>query len=272
MENLDDLIRRVAAAAQHLADTPCAVALGGSLAKGVADAQSDLDIYVFAQSWLPDGARTAVIQQALGPVTRLRSWSAPPEQAGTDFAVQEQEVEIWLRQLGPIADIVERSVRGEVVRRYVRWTPNGFYEHAALADLTSLKVIADPHGLLSPLLDQLQSYPHALRRSLIEHGLASARFWRGNFHLETALARADGYYLQSIAQQIAADLVQALFAANETYFPGDKKLHVHLGKLAWHPDGFETRLDGALLGQAGWRARFDDLFGLADEIEARASF
>lgn len=275
MKTLAELIRDLGAVAGELAVGPCAIALGGSHAKGVADAQSDIDIYVFAESWLPDAERTAKLQALMPGVVEARSWSAMPEQGGTDFSINGTEVEIWFRQLGPIAGIIERSVAGEAVRRYVTWTPNGYSEHCALADLTSLKVIADPHALLTPLLDRIAVYPPALRATLIRQGLASAGFWRDNFHLETALARADGYYLQSIAHQIVTDLIQALFAVNRVHFPGDKKMATHIGKLSAVPEDFMVRADGVLGGngardKAAWRARFAELYALADEVAALA--
>ena len=269
MKTLDELIRDLGAVAGELAVGPCAIALGGSHAKGVADAQSDIDIYVFAESWLPDAERVALLLQLLPNAAAARSWSAPPEQAGTDFSLDGQEIEIWFRQLAPIAGVIERSVAGEAVRRYVTWTPNGYYEHCALADLTSLRVLADPEAVLTPLLERIAVYPPALRTALIRHGLVSAGFWRNNFHLETALARADGYYLQSIAQQIVTDLIQALFAINRAHFPGDKKLSTHVGKLADVPEDFMARVEAVLGGEgssAAWRARFAELYRLVDEV------
>ena len=110
---------------------------------------------------------------------------------------------------------------------------------------------------------------------MIADGLRSAGFWIGNFHLETALSRADGFYLQSMMQQIVNDLVHAAFAINEVYFPGDKKMSKQLGKLPRLPAGFQAGLDAALLGRgdastAAWRERFQIIERLTGELRSLA--
>ena len=266
---MQDQVDLVAPAARALARGACAVALGGSLAKGVADAHSDLDIYVFAEAWLNDGERDAMIARLLPAATSIRSWGRD-DQAGTDFVADGRPVEIWLRALGPLRRAVDNALAGTVVRTHVTWTPNGYYEHCALADLATLRPLSDEAGLLAPLLADVSTYPPALRAVLLAEGLRSVRFWRGNFHLETALLRDDAYYLQSILQQIGADLVQALFALNRTYFPGDKKLGRYLAAFPLPAAGLAETLSLVVAGGAPWRARFDAAFRLADAIAAEA--
>lgn len=241
---LSRLIERLRPLAEAMADGPCAVALAGAHAKGSADALSDLDIYVFSESWLDDEARRALARQAVPEAGKVRCWSALPALAGTDFKVGAQEVEMSMHGLAPLRDSVALALGGEVEHRYVTWTPNGYYGDCELADVARVVVLSDPHGLLAPLTEAVRTYPPKLRQRLIADGFRSSGFWLGNFHLETALERADGFYLQSIVHQIANDLVHAAFAINETYFPGDKKLMKQLAGLPRLPEGFAARPRG----------------------------
>jgi hypothetical protein len=116
------------------------------------------------------------------------------------------------------------------------------------------------------------SYPEPLRAALIAGGMKPAAFWLGNFHLETALRRADGIYLQSILQQIANGLVHVAFAANRAWFPGEK-MRLHLAALPSLPPAFGTRLEAVLLGAGehgteAWGERFAAIGAIADELQA----
>ncbi len=254
-------IERLLPLAASFSTGPAAIALAGAHAKGVADTQSDLDIYVFAETWLDNERRRALALQVVPEAAGLRCWAALPALAGTDFKVGAQEVEMSMHALGPLRQTVARALEGEVDRHYETWTPNGYYSDCELADVANVVVLSDPAGLLAPLVEAVRAYPPKLKQRLIADGLRSAGFWIGNFHLETALSRADGFYLQSMLQQIVNDLVHAAFAINEVYFPGDKKMSRQLGKLKRLPEGFEAGLDAALLGRgdtstAAWRERF----------------
>ncbi|MFL5541399.1 MAG: nucleotidyltransferase domain-containing protein, partial [Longimicrobiaceae bacterium] len=52
------------------------VALGGSHAKGTADAHSDVDIYLFADAFLPAARRVELVTARLGEAARAVSWGA----------------------------------------------------------------------------------------------------------------------------------------------------------------------------------------------------
>lgn len=272
---LSELIDRLLPLAASFTNGPAAIALAGAHAKGVADAQSDLDIYVFAEHWLDNEARRELARQVAPEAEGLRCWAALPALAGTDFKIGAQEVEMSLHALGPLRTTVARALEGEVERHYETWTPNGYYSDCELADIANVVVLSDPGGLLAPLVDAVRSYPPKLKQRLIADGLRSAGFWIGNFHLETALQRADGFYLQSMMQQIVNDLVHAAFAINEVYFPGDKKMSKQLGKLPRLPGGFQAGLDAALLGggdtsSTAWRERFQIIERLTGELRSLA--
>lgn len=259
--------------ALHALNLPEAViGLGGAHAKGLEDALSDVDFYVFAADWPEPAVLARHIGQVLPTASGLKNWAGEGE-CGVDFFLFGQVVEIWFRRSAPVLDAAERALAGAVEREDRVWTPNGFFRFAALSDLSSMRVLSCESPVFEAALSRLQLYPEPLRRAVFAHGMQALNFWRGNVHLETAIARADCYYLQSIFHQVRAGLIQSAFAANRTYFPGDKKMRQMLGHLEALPEGFVSAvLDfGGEDDSARWQSRFDRIFaagqGLARQMD-----
>ncbi|MHB9032527.1 MAG: nucleotidyltransferase domain-containing protein, partial [Anaerolineae bacterium] len=126
------------------------IALGGAHAKGVADDESDLDLYVFGRD-AHDNAERSRLATAFSPdITQLISWGedSPFVQGGTDFYYKGVKVECWLRASSLIERTIADCLAGHITREYVTWTTTGFYNHVALSDLNVMKPLDDPSGLL----------------------------------------------------------------------------------------------------------------------------
>jgi hypothetical protein len=77
-----------------------------------------------------------------------------------------------------------------------------------------------------------------LKRSILRDHFLSASFWPENFHYKTAITRCDILYTTGIVQQVVQNLIQVIFALNEVYFPGEKKLEAALDHLPLKPEQF----------------------------------
>ena len=220
------------------------IALGGAHAKGVEDAESDLDLYIFARDILPNAERTRLCRQLIGNEPQVVSWGhdAVFTQAGTDFYYQGQKVECWLRHADLISTSVAECRRGIVKREFVTWTTTGFYNHCVLSDLSHMVPLEDPAGMLARWQREVAVYPPELRQAIMEQHLSAAHFWPDNFHYLSAIERCDLIYVTGIVQQAAHNLIQVLFALNRVYFPGDKKLDVAIRLLPLKPERVEERL------------------------------
>jgi hypothetical protein len=228
---------------------PYGIALGGSHAKGTSDALSDVDVYLFAPAVLPGARRNALAAEALGlPAEAVTSWGRdePFEQGGTDFRLGDLQVECWLRAPGRIRAAIDAAKRGEVRRAYTAWAVAGYFDHVVLADVQSMQVIEDPDGLLAGWKAEVERYPEALRRTLLDRFTREAAFWPHNFHYRTAIQRRDALYTSGIVQQGVHALVQVVFALNRVYFPGDKKLASALEALPVLPEAFVPRVQALL--------------------------
>lgn len=242
------------------------IGLGGSIAKGSADAHADIDLYIIAEDWgsLNDTAETF---KALPEVTACTHWE--PEnrsEGGVDFTFSETPVECWWRRLESVDTTFSEAYSGTVKIDPVFWTPAGFYNHTLLSDLHYLIPLADPDGILKEWQKKLQQYPQKLKESIIKQNIGIAGFWRDNPHLESALKRDDLIYLSSIQNQGIQCITQALFAINETYFSGDKKLGKKLAKLPKTPENIEVTINTIFSGKPG-RASFAQMYELLDQVK-----
>lgn len=262
-----NLVMAIADAVSTLLVPPFAIGVGGAHAKDMADSHSDLDIHVFAEHWPDDERRSAAIAEVLSGAEAVSSWHAAG-QAGTNLVIHGQPVEIWFRLDSTLAQTVERILNGDIDRHFVIWTPNGYFDHCLLADLAHLKILRSASSTIGDLIDMLHPFPARLRSAIVTDGLAIARFWNGNLHLQTALEREDAFYLDSIYHQIRVGLLQALFALNETYYPGDKKIAQWLDRLSIKPENF-SRLFLVDSGPRllGWNEPFSRIFAFADELD-----
>jgi hypothetical protein len=250
------------------------IALGGSYAKGTGDAQSDVDIYLFAHRVLPGCERSAIIEQApleLGPVHTWGEDGDDWREGGTDFWVAGRKVECWLRNAGRVDATLQASVEGRIARDCVVWTVMGFYSYVLLSDLRVMRIIEDPCGILAGWKARIAEYPAALREAILAQYLAEARFWPDNFHYKTAVERGDILYTSGIVQQVVYALIQVVYALNRVYFPGEKMVAATLAKLPIQPADFAGRIRALVYpGDAGTvadlRAQQGALAALVGEV------
>ena len=250
------------------------LAMGGSYAKGMSDAQSDVDVYLFADKVLPAGRRSELVQELLGPEGQVTSWGEdePFVEGGTDLYHQGHKVEVWLRNRQRVEETIAACRQGRIQRDCVCWTVMGFFNYALLSDLHAMQIVEDPQGVLAGWKREVTPYPEALRRAILARFSAEAAFWPGNFHYRTAVERADVIYTTGIVQLVVQALIQVVFALNRHYFPGEKKLAQTLGGLANLPPDFVPRVQALLYpGQAAsveaLRAQRRELASLVEEVQ-----
>ena len=129
------------------------IALGGAHAKGVDDAESDIDLYLFARQTLSNDERTLLCERYSSDITGIVCWGDARDdgafaQAGSDFLYKGRKIECWSREAGYVEGIIDECQRGIVKQDLVTWTVIGFYNHCALSDLRNMVPVDDPTGLL----------------------------------------------------------------------------------------------------------------------------
>jgi hypothetical protein len=246
VDELVPLIRR-------FAKSDYGIAVGGAHAKGTADVESDLDLYLFASSVLTNDERTQYTIQHSSNIRDIITWGVevPFEQGGSDFYYKDIKIECWLRNSEFIESTISDCREGIVKQELVRWTTTGFFNHCCLSDLKNMIPIEDPAGILSRWQSGLSEYPPKMQETIINKHLSGARFWPHNFHYTSAVERQDVIYTTGIVQQVIHNMIQVLFAVNRTYFPGDKKLASALNHLDRLPDRFVERIQELMFPSEG---------------------
>ncbi|MDE7260712.1 MAG: DUF4037 domain-containing protein [Oscillospiraceae bacterium] len=224
----------------------CAIALAGAHAKGMADAASDIDLYVFAERAKPREQRLELIRGIADPGTTpwVDDFDAAPWGGGMDFTYKCTPVEVAGRTLARMDQVVGACLEGKFEIIPATWTSNGYYTFIYLCELSFIKPVWDPDGILAAYQQKAAVYPEPLRRAILETFMGRAGTWIGNFHYESAVRRGDILFTAPIVLHTVMDMVQVVFALNRIYFTGDKKLEAALEKMPYCPEALRpSQLD-----------------------------
>ncbi len=227
-----------------------AVVLGGSWARGAADARSDIDlgIYYSASPYLNiDGLRAlaARIDDAHSGevVTNPGDWGSWIN-GGAWLTIQGQRLDWLYRDLGRVADFINRCIQGNPEVFYQSGHPHSFHTHIYLAEIALCIPLFDPFGDIAALKSRVHPYPPALRAALIRSNL-----WEAQFALETSIKsakREDYFHLSGSLFRSAACIIQCIFALNERYFLNEKGASQAVNLMPLRPENFVVRLNQAL--------------------------
>ncbi len=89
-------------------------------------------------------------------------------------------------------------------------------------------------------------YPVALQQVICKKHAGSLRYWRHDYHYRNKVARGDVVFLASITPRLINDIMQVLFAINQTYFVGDGNNLYYCEKFVVLPDAFVARVSEIL--------------------------
>ena len=225
-------------------DTPT-IALAGAHAKGVADSGSDIDIFIFGNEPTSYEYRKAIIEEFCDDPSQcyVSETYDRPFGGNIDFIYQGIPIEVVARYKNRMEENVARAVRGEFEIIPQTWTSNGYYSFIYLSEVDFLKPILDEDHWLQNLKSQIKVYPPALKANIIQTFMSRAGTWIGNFHYRTALPRTDSLFIAPIVVNTLMNMVQVIFAINEVYFTGDKKLERALREMPYCPALLLDNLD-----------------------------
>ena len=250
---MDQKIQTLVDLLKKTVEGKCAVALAGAHAKGTADQDSDIDLYIFAERARPYAQRLELICSIADPGTTPwvdSSFDAAPWGGGMDFTYQGPPVEVVGRTLTRMDQVIADCQEGKFEIIPATWTSNGYYSFIYLCELSFIKPIWDPDGVLAAYQQRTAAYPDPLRQAIIKTFLGRAGTWMGNFHYESAIRRGDILFTAPIVLHTVMDMVQVVFALNRVYFTGDKKLEHALSEMPYCPEAFRPNQIDILLTAA----------------------
>ncbi len=74
----------------------------------------------------------------------------------------------------------------------------------------------------------------------------SLRYWRNDYHYANKVKRSDVVFLAGLSARLVHDIMQVLFALNETYFVGDGQNLDFAEQFTIKPEHLSTRIHAIL--------------------------
>ena len=222
-----------------------ALVLGGSHARGVARADSDVDLGLYYREEKPfaiDAVREVVADfqpEGEGVVTDFFEWGAWVN-GGAWIDSAAGRVDLLYREVEHVQRVIEAAWAGEPVWDYAQQPTYGFHSVIYLAETRVCIPLFDPDGALAALKARVAEYPPALRAAIVQRRLWSAEFTLR--HTRAHAGRGDVYNTAGCLTRIAGDLTQALFALNEEFFISDKGALDATEQFARRPADYAARL------------------------------
>ena len=235
-----------------------AISVGGSHGKDTWDSQSDIDFRLFtdqAPSWLDK--RPDVWKDYFAAIKR---W----QEAGVIIDG------VWCRTIGEIDAALDGWLNGELKPVDLVWTIWGYH---VLPDIYHQSTIEDPYQIISGWKKRLSVYPARLKQAILEKNLNSLRYWRSDYHYAHKVTRGDCVFLAGMSSKLVHEIIQILFALNETYFVGDGSNLSFVEKFKIKPPEFAAKVQQILYPAApnALENQYAALCSLIDETIALAA-
>lgn len=237
----------------------CAVTIGGSRGKRTTDARSDVDFRLFCDEPIAPKLRETVEWQSFAQAV---------------VAWRERGIEIdscWVRTVADIDAQLDAWLGGQVQPSEMVWTLWGYH---LLTDLANQVIVDDPDGLVAAWQARLRPYPRALQAAIIRKHMGSLNYWRSDYHYRSKVERGDVVFLAGIAARLVHDMLQVLFAVNETYFVGDGNNLHYVAQFSILPSNCVERIRTILYPPPApdvLNTQYQAIVGLIDDIAPLAA-
>ena len=158
------------------------------------------------------------------------------------------KVDFLYRNLEQVGRTIDEAKRGVLHHDYAQQPAYGFYSVIYLAETQVCIPLYDPQGVMRALKAQVADYPPKMKERILLDALWSAEFTL--LHARGFAEKGDVYNTAGCLTRAAANLTQALFALNETYFIRDKGVMQVMAAFPLCPAGYVEQVTG-ILAQPG---------------------
>ncbi|HEX2946679.1 MAG TPA: DUF4037 domain-containing protein [Clostridia bacterium] len=148
---------------------------------------------------------------------------------------------------------------------------NGFYPVGRLATLKNINILYDEKGIFASLKEKLSVYPDKLKKALVSYHI---RLIYDEEDFGRALLRKDVLFYHRVLETALDHYLQALYAANETYFPSRKRTRQYIDSFSVKPKNcYERMLEAIKLGSSseGIKGSDDVWCGLVRDLKVICS-
>lgn len=225
-----------------------AIVLGGSYAAGMASDQSDLDIGIYYHADKPfktEDIKTVVEKYAISPamVTDFYEWG-PWVNGGAWMATEQGKVDFLYRNIHQMQQTIDKAQQGEWENHFEQQPPYGFSSVIYLAEVNICEPLYDPAGVLAAWKKAVSVYPPLLKETIVRQSLWSADFtlWQAAGFAE----KQDVYNTVGCLARATKNIMAALFAVNERYPLGDKRVAAQLRDATKVPADLQQKVNTIL--------------------------
>ena len=234
-------------------DQRYAISVGGSLGKGTWDEKSDIDFRLFTDQEVPTDDQHHYLWEEMFAATH-------------SYKTRGILVDgIWPRTVSEVDQGLDGWLSGQIQPEAMDWTIWGYH---LLTDIHNQSIIEDPYGIIAAWKERLKVYPPGLKKAILMKYSATLRYWRTDYHYAHKLARRDLVFLASMTSRLVHEILQVLYALNETYFPGDGSNLTLAKDFKIVPDNLSAKIQQILYPQTTdiLSSQYNDLMALIDEV------
>jgi len=219
-----EIADRVAKAVGRFPEVRAACA-SGSVALGLADEESDVDLAFICSPAIPGADARRTIYRELTDADAEIDVDVLGRGSFDCLPLEGVQVEPEFHTVRELQHKIALALKSTCCERQDSFTMFGRSPYAVLADVHYWRILFDSDAVVSDLKRRV-ACPETLRRAILRQGRFLDDPHIINEH-ERACLRGDAVYAMQCQSRIAEHVVQIAFALNRTYPPGDKwSLHL----------------------------------------------
>lgn len=253
---MENILKEIAEKYAQL-DSVYAVVQAGSRTSGQSDEMSDYDIYVYSDKQIPVDFRTKLAAAYTDDYEINNQYFETGDEwnfknnCGFDFMFRSTN---WIEEC--IENVYDKH-----------FASNG-YTTCFLHNVATSKILYDKENWFKTLQDKIKrAYPQELKNNIIKRNLMLLKDKKSASYLEQiklAVKRNDPVSINHRITAFLASYFDILFAANEIYHPGEKRLIKYAKQHCRHlPENFEEDL------KALFNAQNDEKIVILDNMVER---
>lgn len=203
-----------------------AIVLGGSRARGTADAHSDIDLGLYYDSRRPfriaeldRAARSLDDRGAPGLVTALGGWG-PGVNGGGWLRIDGHHVDFLYRDLAAVRSAIGECRAGDPKTIYQLGHPFGFHNQIYAGEINCCRILFDRRREVARLKRMVARYPEKLRRAIARKYLFDAAFELGI--ADKPALRGDVMYVAGCVFRAASFMTLVAYAMNRRWLINEK--------------------------------------------------
>jgi len=235
---MGDKIKDIVEMLKTTGDGDMTITLAGAHAKGLDDEYSDIDIYMYYADPKPYETQKKIVEGFAdnGKATVTHDHVSAPMGGYYIFNYKNTLVEVTTRLYENALKRINESVNGQFEILPESWTINGYYTFTYASEISYVKPMWDPPNFIENSKSIIYPYPQKFKKKLIEVFGERMKFNPCYNHEYTnAIRRRDLFMTNYFADYTLLNMIQVIYALNETYFTGDKQVARKIAKLPYYP-------------------------------------